>query len=62
MSHHHPHTPEPHHDAPSGPVLPGQPVEDPIPPEMSPEDTLGNLATLDRWRAAVGLRYPADER
>ena len=31
-------------------------------PEMSPEDTLGNLATLDRWRAAVGLRYPADER
>jgi predicted dehydrogenase len=30
-------------------------------PAMSPEDTLGNLATLDRWRAAVGLRYPADE-
>ena len=29
-------------------------------PAMSPEDTLGNLATLDRWRAAVGLRYAAD--
>ena len=31
-------------------------------PAMSPEDTLGNLAALDRWRAAIGLRYPADER
>ncbi len=31
-------------------------------PAMSPEDTLGNLATLDRWRAAIGLRYPAGER
>ncbi len=30
-------------------------------PEMSPEDTLGNLATLDRWRAAIGLCYAADE-
>ena len=29
-------------------------------PEMSPEDTLGNLATLDRWRAAIGLSYAAD--
>lgn len=24
---------------------------------MSPEDTLGNLAALDRWRAVAGLRY-----
>ncbi|MEO0056118.1 MAG: hypothetical protein RLZZ50_2065 [Verrucomicrobiota bacterium] len=30
-------------------------------PAMSPEDTLGNLATLDRWRRAIGLRYPADD-
>lgn len=30
-------------------------------PEMSPEDTLGNLRTLDAWRAAIGLTYPADE-
>ena len=30
-------------------------------PAMSPEDTLGNLATLDRWRAAAGVRYAADE-
>ncbi len=28
---------------------------------MTPEDTLGNLAALDRWRAAAGLRYPADD-
>lgn len=27
-------------------------------PAMTPEDTLGNLAALDAWRAAVGLRYP----
>jgi len=27
---------------------------------MPPEDTLGNLAALDRWRAALGLRYAAD--
>lgn len=27
---------------------------------MTPEDTLGNLAALDRWRAALGLSYPAD--
>lgn len=30
-------------------------------PEMSPDDTLGNMRTLDRWRAEVGLTYPADE-
>ncbi len=30
-------------------------------PAMSPEDTLGNLAALDRWRRAIGLRYPADD-
>lgn len=29
-------------------------------PAMSPEDTLGNLAALDRWRAAIGLRYPGE--
>jgi predicted dehydrogenase len=29
-------------------------------PAMTPEDTLGNLAALDRWRQTVGLRYPAD--
>ena len=29
-------------------------------PAMTPEDTLGNLAALDRWRAAIGLVYPAD--
>lgn len=26
-------------------------------PAMTPEDTLGNLAALDRWRAAIGLVY-----
>ncbi len=30
------------------------------PPAPSWEDTLGNMATLDRWRAAVGLRYPME--
>lgn len=30
-------------------------------PAMSTDDTLGNMATLDRWRAAVGLRYAQDE-
>ena len=30
-------------------------------PAMTPEDTLGNLAALDRWRAAVGVVY-AKER
>lgn len=29
-------------------------------PEMSPEDTLGNLRTMDRWREQIGLVYPAD--
>jgi len=29
-------------------------------PEMSTEDTLGNLATLDRWRAAIGLSYESE--
>lgn len=29
-------------------------------PAMSMDDTLGNLATLDRWRAAIGLFYEAD--
>ncbi|GAA1433293.1 hypothetical protein GCM10009616_24940 [Microlunatus lacustris] len=27
-------------------------------PEMSLDDSLGNAAVLDRWRAAIGLRYP----
>lgn len=30
-------------------------------PEMSTADTLGNLATLDRWRAAIGLTYEAEK-
>jgi predicted dehydrogenase len=30
-------------------------------PEMSADDTLGNLATLDRWRAAIGLRYESEK-
>ncbi|AXB45401.1 Gfo/Idh/MocA family protein [Amycolatopsis albispora] len=29
-------------------------------PEMSWSDTLANMRTLDRWRAAVGLSYEAD--
>ncbi|MBW3625452.1 MAG: aldo/keto reductase [Armatimonadetes bacterium] len=29
-------------------------------PAMSPEDSLGNMLTLDRWRGAIGLTYPAD--
>lgn len=28
---------------------------------MTPADTLGNLAALDRWRAAIGLVHPADQ-
>jgi predicted dehydrogenase len=28
-------------------------------PAMTPEDTLGNMATLDRWRAEIGLTYRA---
>ena len=30
-------------------------------PEMSVEDTLGNLAALDAWRAAIGLTYEAEK-
>ncbi len=30
-------------------------------PAMSREDTLGNMATLDRWRKATGLVYPSEE-
>jgi predicted dehydrogenase len=31
-------------------------------PQMSTDDTLGNLATLDRWRAAIGLVYESEKR
>jgi len=31
-------------------------------PEMSLDDSLGNAAVLDRWRAAIGLRYPFEDR
>ncbi len=30
-------------------------------PAMSPADTLGNMAALDRWREAVGLQYAAEK-
>ncbi|MDR1280092.1 MAG: aldo/keto reductase [Opitutaceae bacterium] len=30
-------------------------------PEMSTDDTLGNLATLDQWRAAIGLVYESEK-
>ena len=30
-------------------------------PQMSSDDTLGNLATLDQWRAAIGLTYEAEK-
>ncbi len=30
------------------------------PPAMTWQDTLGNMETLDRWRAAIGLEYDAD--
>ncbi|GLV56998.1 oxidoreductase [Dictyobacter sp. S3.2.2.5] len=30
-------------------------------PTMSWEDTLGNMRTLDQWRAAIGLTYPAEQ-
>jgi predicted dehydrogenase len=30
-------------------------------PAMSADDTLGNLATLDRWRRAIGLAYAAEQ-
>ena len=29
-------------------------------PEMTWDDTLGNMRTLDAWRAAIGLDYPAE--
>lgn len=29
-------------------------------PAMSTEDSLGNMQTLDKWRAAIGLRYPQE--
>ncbi len=29
-------------------------------PQMTAADTLGNMAALDEWRAAIGLRYDAD--
>jgi hypothetical protein len=30
-------------------------------PELSWDDSLGNMRALDAWRAAVGLRYPDDD-
>ncbi len=30
-------------------------------PAMSPDDTLGNLAALDRWRRAIGLEYATEK-
>ncbi|MET0262439.1 MAG: aldo/keto reductase [Rariglobus sp.] len=30
-------------------------------PQMSTDDTLGNLATLDQWRTAIGLTYEAEK-
>lgn len=30
-------------------------------PAMTPEDTLGNMKTLDRWRAAIGLEYEDEQ-
>jgi predicted dehydrogenase/aryl-alcohol dehydrogenase-like predicted oxidoreductase len=30
-------------------------------PVMSWRDSLGNMATLDRWRESIGLRYPDEE-
>ncbi|MEL4181568.1 aldo/keto reductase [Roseateles sp. PN1] len=29
-------------------------------PAMSPADSLGNLAVMDRWRQAIGLSYPKE--
>jgi hypothetical protein len=29
---------------------------------MSWDDSLGNMKTLDRWRAAIGLVYDCDRR
>ncbi|MYS89709.1 MULTISPECIES: aldo/keto reductase [Streptomyces] len=33
-------------------------VRGPEPEQLSNEDSLGNTAALDRWRAAIGVRYP----
>ena len=30
-------------------------------PAMTPDDTLGNLLALDRWRAAIGLHYVSEK-
>lgn len=30
-------------------------------PAMSWDDTLGNMETLDKWRAAIGLTYPSEK-
>ncbi len=30
-------------------------------PAMTPEDSLGLIQTLDRWRAAVGVRFPMED-
>lgn len=30
-------------------------------PEMSWDDTLGNMRTLDQWRAEIGLEYPLEQ-
>ena len=30
-------------------------------PQMTAADTLGNMATLDQWREAIGLTYDADQ-
>jgi predicted dehydrogenase len=35
-------------------------VEDREVPEMSLEDTLGNMRTLDQWRQAIGMRYDVE--
>ena len=32
------------------------------PPAMNWQDPLGNMHTLDRWRAAAGLEYEADRK
>ncbi len=34
---------------------------DAVDPLMSWDESLANMATLDRWRAAIGLSYPDDE-
>jgi predicted dehydrogenase len=39
-------------------VREGQPA--PQPPAPCLDDTLGNMRTLDVWRASIGLRYPVD--